>query len=138
MTDIANKIIELRVALRRICMCESSEKGKSTLSLKTKVLFLIEKGLSSKDIIATLNIAKTNLALITNSLAENGLITKRKKSRDRREKAYLLTDAGEDYLNECRENINSLFKSVITSDDDNDDACNKIDEVLNLLSFVGY
>ncbi len=137
MYDIADKIIELRLATRRVCMCESAQSKKSTMSLKTKVLFLIERGNSAKDIIWNLNIAKTNLALLTSSLERDGLITKTQKLRDKREKNYTLTDKGIKYLSERKEIINSLFKTLITSESDLEDAVSKIDEVLDLLSFVG-
>lgn len=44
MYELAEKIIELRLATRRACMCEGKGRSKkNTLSLKTKVLFLIGK-----------------------------------------------------------------------------------------------
>jgi DNA-binding MarR family transcriptional regulator len=118
-------------------MCESAQSKKSTMNLKTKVLFLIERGNATKDIIWNLNIAKTNLALITSALEHDGLITKTQKLRDKREKNYTLTDKGIKYLSERKEIINALFKTLITSESDLEDASNKIDEVLDLLSFVG-
>lgn len=137
MFDIADKIIELRLLTRRVCMCENSEKGKNTMSLKTKILYLIDKAFTTKDIIATLGIAKTNLALITTSLANDGLITKTQKSRDKREKSYALTVKGMDYLDERKDVINNAFKNVLTNEDDFDNAVEKFDEILKLLSFVG-
>lgn len=136
MFDIADKIIELRLLTRRVCMCENSEKGKNTMSLKTKILYLIDKAFSTKDIIACLGIAKTNLALITTSLANDGLITKTQKSRDKREKSYALTVKGMDYLDERKEVINNAFKNVLTDEEDFESAVEKFDEILKLLSFV--
>lgn len=137
MFDIADKIIELRLITRRVCMCENSEKGKNTMSLKTKILYLIDKAFSTKDIIACLGIAKTNLALITTSLANDGLITKTQKTRDKREKSYALTVKGMDYLDERKEVINNAFKNVLTDEEDFESAVEKFDEILKLLSFVG-
>ena len=137
MFDIADKIIELRLITRRVCMCENSEKGKNTMSLKTKILYLIDKAFSTKDIIACLGIAQTNLALITTSLANDGLITKTQKTRDKREKSYALTVKGMDYLDERKEVINNAFKNVLTDEEDFESAVEKFDEILKLLSFVG-
>ena len=137
MFDIADKIIELRLLTRRVCTCENSEKGKNTMSLKTKILYLIDKAFSTKDIIACLGIAKTNLALITTSLANDGLITKTQKTRDKREKSYALTVKGMDYLDERKEVINNAFKNVLTDEEDFESAVEKFDEILKLLSFVG-
>ncbi|MFR6641335.1 MAG: MarR family transcriptional regulator [Christensenellales bacterium] len=71
-------------------MCEGDGGvKKSTLSLKTKLLFLIERGLSSREILSALAIAKTNLAALTKELASEGLIEKTRDARDRREKGTL-------------------------------------------------
>ena len=79
MYDLAKGIIALRLATRRACMCEGKgQTKKNTLSLKTKVLFLIAEGCSPRDIIACLMIAKTNLALLTRDMATEGLIVKTK------------------------------------------------------------
>lgn len=58
-------------------MRERRKREKNTLSLKTKLLFLIERGLSSREILSALAIAKTNLAALTKELANDGLIQKR-------------------------------------------------------------
>lgn len=136
MYDIADKIIELRLATRKACMCEGSC-NKSTLNLKTKVLFLIDKGYSAKDIIATLSIAKTNLALLTSALEKDGLIKKIQRARDKREKAYYITEKGETFLYERKRVINDSFARIFSDDEQFDDACAKVDEVLSLLSFIG-
>ena len=82
-------------------MCEGKgNTKKNTLSLKTKVLFLISEGCGVKQIIASLFIAKTNLALLTRDMAEEGLIVKTKGSADRREVNFALTELGRAYLDE--------------------------------------
>ena len=138
MYDIADKIIELRLNTRRVCMCEGEKNKKSTITLKTKVLFLIAQGLSTKDIILSLGIAKTNLALLTSSLSDEGLIIKKQKIDDKREKSYTLTEKGKQHLVSVKEKINLAFKTLITNDEEYDDAISKIDEVLSLMSFIGY
>lgn len=81
-------------------MCEGQHGSrKSTLSLKTKVLFLIGKSCSPKEIIAATCIAKTNLALLTKDMASEGLIDKNKGTLDRREVSYIITEKGREYLN---------------------------------------
>lgn len=138
MYDIADKLIHLRLNTRRVCMCEGEKNKKSTITLKTKVLFLIAQGMGTKDIILSLGIAKTNLALLTSSLSDEGLIVKKQKTNDKREKSYSLTEKGTRHLNEIRERINLAFKTVITTDEEFADAENKIDAVLDLMSFIGY
>lgn len=101
MHELAKSIIALRLSTRRACMCEGKgNTKKNTLSLKTKVLFLISEGCGVKQIIASLFIAKTNLALLTRNMAEEGLIVKTKGSADRREVNFALTELGRAYLDE--------------------------------------
>ena len=138
MYDIADKIIELRLNTRRVCMCEGEKNKKSTITLKTKVLFLIAQGLSTKDIILSLEIAKTNLALLTSSLSDEGLIIKKQKNDDKREKSYTLTEKGAQHLSDVKSRINQAFRTVITTDEEFEDAQRKIGEVLDLMSFIGY
>lgn len=94
-------------------MCESDgNTKKNTLSLKTKLLFLIERGLSSREILSALAIAKTNLAALTKELADEGLIQKTRDSRDRREKKYSLTPKGERCLRSKKEAIEANFSEA--------------------------
>lgn len=138
MYDVADKIIDLRLNTRRVCMCEGEKNKKSTITLKTKVLFLIAQGLSTKDIILSLGIAKTNLALLTSSLSDEGLIIKQQKLDDKREKSYTLTAQGKQHLDSVKEKINLAFKTVITTDEEFESAIKKIDDVLDLMSYIGY
>lgn len=138
MYDVADKIINLRLNTRRVCMCEGEKNKKSTITLKTKVLFLIAQGLSTKDIILSLGIAKTNLALLTSSLSDEGLIIKKQKLDDKREKSYTLTAQGKQHLDSVKEKINLAFKTVITTDEEFESAIKKIDDVLDLMSYIGY
>lgn len=101
MHELAKSIIALRLSTRRACMCEGKgNTKKNTLSLKTKVLFLISEGCGVKQIIASLFIAKTNLALLTRDMTEEGLIVKTKGAADRREVNFALTELGRAYLDE--------------------------------------
>lgn len=138
MYDVADKIIDLRLNTRRVCMCEGEKNKKSTITLKTKVLFLIAQGLSTKDIILYLGIAKTNLALLTSSLSDEGLIIKQQKLNDKREKSYTLTAKGKQHLDSVKEKINLAFKTIITTDEEFENAVKKIDDVLDLMSYIGY
>ncbi|MBQ8882714.1 MAG: hypothetical protein IJY70_04940 [Clostridia bacterium] len=101
MDKFAKTLIKLRLATRKVCMCEAdSGQKKNTLSLRTKVLFLIGEGYDTAQIISTLLIAKTNLALLTKQLAEGGLIEKAKNDEDHRKLLYFLTERGKAYLDE--------------------------------------
>lgn len=134
---LADKIIELRIATRRACMCENTDnKKKSTLSLKTKILYLISKNCSPKEITLMLCIAKTNLALIAKSLIDDGLIVRHRNPRDKREISYTLTAKGKKYLNNCLEIIEDNFKNVFSDEKEYDQAVEKIDRVLETFSYI--
>lgn len=137
MDTLAQKIIELRLATRRACMCEGKgQSKKNTLSLKTKVMFLISKGCCPKEIIQSLVIAKTNLALLTKDMAEDGLIVKTKGTLDRREVSYTLTEKGRAYLDERMSVIEEGAKSTLLTDDDYNGAIELIERATRLLSGI--
>lgn len=138
--SISEKIVELRIATRRACMCENTDKKKkNTLSLKTKILFLLkDKNLMPCDIISMLQIAKTNLAIMTSQMADEGLIHKIKSDFDKREITYEITDEGRAYLARRLDIIENAFKNILTDETEYESAVSKVDEVLSLLSFLGY
>ena len=139
MHELANRIVDLRLSLRRACMCENTDNNKkSTLSLKTKVLFLISRGANAKEITLTLCIAKTNLALITSSLIEDGFIVKSKNPKDKREIIFTATAKGKRYLSNCLDVIEQSFKNILTEKKEYADAVQKLDGVLEILSFLSY
>ena len=139
MKELAEKVVELRLASRRACMCENQDNvKKSTLSLRTKVLYLISKGCSPKEITLRLCIAKTNLALITTALVNGGLILKTRNTKDKREIIFSLTAKGKKELNDCLETIAEAFKNILTGSKEKNDAIRKIDEVLEIFSYLSY
>ena len=48
-----------------------------------------------------------------------------------------ITDAGRAYLARRLEIIESGFKNILTDEKDYEEACDNIDEVIGLLSFLG-
>ena len=135
MFEIAEKIIELRLATRKACMCEADYGNKKgTLSLKTKILFLISRSLSPREIVLATRIAKTNLALLTKSMADEGLIVKNKGNLDKREVSYVLTEKGKTYL-DCRlSQIQNDISKNFVSDEQYNDALDVLTRAIELLS----
>ncbi len=132
MYDLAKSIIALRLSTRRACMCEGKgQTKKNTLSLKTKVLFLIAEGCCAREITACLMIAKTNLALLTRDMADEGLIVKTKGTTDHREVNFSLTQAGREYLDKRLSVIENNVASL-----DKDNAKNIIEAATVLLNNV--
>lgn len=136
---IADKLVELKILLRRACMCENAGTAKkSTLSLRTKVLYLLkDRPLKAGELISALCVAKPNVTALTNSLEADGLITKTRSSGDRREVTLALTESGVEYLNERLAIIESGFKNILTTEEEYGEAESDVEDVISLLSFLG-
>ncbi len=135
--NLSEKLVELRIATRGATMCESMNgKAKNTLSLKTKVLFLLkDKSLPPTDLMTALHLAKTNLALLAGEMARDGLITKDKQEYDKRAVYYSITDLGKEYLGARLSAIeNSLLKAFPGKEYDK--ALKTLSEAVNILSFL--
>lgn len=135
--NLSEKLVELRIATRGATMCESvNGKQKNTLSLKTKILFLLkDKDLPPIDIMTSLHLAKTNLALLTSEMAKDGLITKDRQARDKRIVYYSLTDKGREYLEARLNIIETALKKAFDKEEYNR-AYAALDEAVNVLSFI--
>lgn len=128
MSELSEKIIELRIAARRATMCEDDGTfKKNTLSLKTKVLFMISRGAAPKVIMDTLSIVKSNLAAITKSLVLEGFIIKSKNLDDLRNVFYSLTPLGEEHLSEKLSRIDKTYAHLSPS---------YLDECIKSMDFV--
>lgn len=135
--NLSEKLVELRIATRGATMCESvNGKPKNTLSLKTKILFLLkDKSLPPIDIMTALHLAKTNLALLAGEMAREGLITKDKQQYDKRVVYYSITDLGKNYLNARLSAIEaSLLKAF--PGEEYDKAFKTLNDAVNILSFL--
>ncbi len=132
---LSEYIVKLRIATRSATMCENvSGKNKNTLSLRTKILFLLkDKPLAPSDIMSLLHLAKTNLAILMNSMVEEDLVVKIKNSSDKREITYKITDLGLEYLSERLEIIESAARAL---GDDYASAAEKLSEALSVLEFI--
>ena len=137
MKKISESVIDLRIATRRACMCENADNNKkSTLSLKTKVLYLIAHGCSPKDIQLILCIAKTNLALIAAALEKQGFIVKSRAYDDRRHVTYAVTGKGKKYLASCLEIIEKSFSAAFPDKESYQAALKKLEDALEAFSFI--
>lgn len=135
--NLSEKLVELRIATRSATMCESSVgKAKNTLSLKTKVLFLLKhKSLPPIDIMTTLHLAKTNLALMTTEMAKDGLIIKEKTQSDKRSVYYTITEKGSEYLQTRLDVIEATLKKAF-NDEEYEHAFKVLEEAVDVLSFL--
>lgn len=95
--NINHKLIETRLLLEDLTESMESENNPSMqLTMKTKILFFVEKNVSCPPslLINKLNIAKSNLALLCKSLIEEGLMQAHKNEQDKRNVFYVLTQKG--------------------------------------------
>ncbi len=134
---LSEKLVELRIATRGATMCESlSGKPKNTLSLKTKILFLLkDRSLPPIDIITTLHLAKTNLALLTSEMAREKLITKDKPQYDKRVIVYSITDLGREYLNARLSAIENTLNKAFDGEE-YAKAYETLSDAVNILSYI--
>ncbi|MBE5730495.1 MAG: MarR family transcriptional regulator [Clostridiales bacterium] len=135
--ELAQKLVELRIATRGATMCENMYgKSKNTLSLKTKILFLIrDKSLPPSDIISTLHLAKTNVALIAAEMIKEGLIVKEKSELDKRSVWYAITDKGKEYLDSRLRVIEDMLNERY-SKKDYQRALKIMSDAIDILSFI--
>lgn len=137
MKSISEKIIELRIATRKVTLCEAEGRAKTTLSLKSKILFLLkDKDLSPSDIISALGIAKTNLTILTSSMIKDGLIIKYKKPNDQRAVFYSITQKGKEHIGKLISYIDALFDKVIDDEETKNKYINEITDIIDLISFL--
>lgn len=93
--EFAKKIIKLRIATRKGCLCEDGEKR--LIGLKTKMLFLLNEheSLTPNMLIAFLNVSKPNLTILGQELEKEGLI-ERSQLKDKRNISYRITSMGKE------------------------------------------
>jgi len=135
-SGLAKKIVELRIATRRACMCEEGDKA--LLSLKTKMLYVLSQSerVTPPEILSALKILKPNLTAMSKEMEAEGLITRTKTLIDRRSITYTITPDGEKYLSERLARIAESLKGVYARQEDYDGAVQKIDDILDFLSFL--
>ncbi len=136
MERIADAAVALRIATRKACMGNEQGKKKNTLSLETKILFLIkDKPLTPNNLIDALALQKSNLASLARQMEESGLIV-RKKLPGRRETAYHITESGAAYLDGKLNVIDESFKKFLSDEKDYESAIETLNAAVRLLSFI--
>ena len=79
---------------------------------------------------------KSNLALLARSCIADGYIAKAHRSDDMRALTYSLTEKGKEYLDSLLDEIERKFDTVITNEDEKAGACENLDSVIALLSYL--
>jgi DNA-binding MarR family transcriptional regulator len=137
MEKLSEKIIQLRLATRRVTAVEGrAGKAKSTLSLKSKILFLIrQRSATPVDIMHRLGIVKTNFSLLIKQMIREGLVKKINDTADRREIRVSITEDGKKYLSTRLDIIESVCNRTFNQAE-YDEALKKLDDALSVLDFI--
>ena len=130
-----SRILDLAIRLENLCEGFDETNKSAILTSKIKILF----ELSKKDVVTpstlknNVGLAKSNIAILCNSLAKEGLIEKKKDKFDTREILYSLTDSGREHLAEYLKKAQKNFEGQLAYKDNME----QIDtEVQNLYELV--
>ena len=110
--DICDKIMDLRITLASCCDGFSVKESSKNLlfSNKTKVLYLLDKKDSMPtELIATIGIAKSNLANLLKSMMEDGTIESYRNEGNTRNVFYCITDKGREELHSYKTTLGGEF-----------------------------
>lgn len=130
---IAKRIIELKIAARRIC---AEAQNKSDVPLKVKTLYLLSvKPRQPFELISALAVVKSNLAAIMRELIADGFAEKNTLERDHREIVYNITKEGEKELLLTLERIQKHVETAL-SPEEREDAERKLEAAADILSFI--
>lgn len=89
-----------------------------------------------REIMDALCMNKSNLALLARSCIEDGYVIKARKSDDMRALSYSITEKGKEYLDSLLQEIERKFDTVITTENEKSAACENLDGVIELLSYL--
>lgn len=131
--DIYDKLIELRITLSTYCdgFNVKNFSKNTSLSARTKILHLLStRDLSPNEIIAELAIAKSNVAIITKSMIDDGVIISYKKIDNTRNIYYSITENGIQEL----QNYKETFRKILdVKSEDIEDLDKSINKILNVI-----
>lgn len=123
------------MSLKSLSESNYSDSGQSfALTMKIKALFFINKHIDCPPslLIQKLNIAKSNLALLSKSLIKEGLIVANKKQSDKRNIFYSTTQKGKQELTRYYDSLTKVFHNRF-KDKEQRLFDKKIDELLSIL-----
>ena len=101
-------IIELKLISDRIA--EGKGESAGIFSNTYQILYILtrKEKVTPKELIAELNMAKSNLAILAKKMMKDGLIESHKDKSNRREIFYNITEAGSEMLQDKLDNIDTV------------------------------
>lgn len=109
-TYISEEILDLLIGFEYLLESQSGEK----FDIKHKILHLVSKREKTNPnyLVEILNIARSNLAIICNSLIKEGLLAKFKEETNKKEIYYTITSLGQEKLKEKFENTEKTLDKL--------------------------
>lgn len=104
----SKNIIELKLISDRIA--EGKGESAGIFSNTYQILYILtrKEQVTPKELIAELNIAKSNLAILAKKMIKDGLIESHKDKFNKREIFYNITEAGKQMLQDKLDNIDTV------------------------------
>ncbi len=104
----SRNIIELKLISDRIA--EGRGEGASIFSNAFQILYCLDRAerVTPKELIAELNIAKSNLAILAKKMIKDGQIESHKDKQNKREIYYNITPVGKELLQQKLDNIDTI------------------------------
>lgn len=110
--SICDKLIDLRIVLTTACDGFSVENGSkdTILSTRTKVLHLLSgRDMTPAELIDVLGVAKSNLANLSKSMIEDGVIESYKNADNMRNVYYRVCDKGLEELRNYKKDLSNIL-----------------------------
>ena len=129
---LSDKIIELLLYARKV-----TETNNRAFGLKERLLFcLLDGPLPPRELLDSLCMVKSNLALLAAKCIEEGLIVKSKRAGDGRALFYSLTEKGRATVTALLDDIEKKFDTVLTTSSGRVTANATLESAVELLSFL--
>lgn len=103
----ARKLLEVKTLSQTVCNITKNEATNNTL----KVLYFVDEyvSVSPQILISKLGIVKSNLALLTRKMINDGLIESKHSLNDKRAITYSITPKGKQMLTSYLEKLEKIF-----------------------------
>ena len=104
----SRNIVELKLISDRIAEGKGEKAG--IFSNTYQILYILDRKerVTPKELIAELNMAKSNLAILAKKMIKDGLIESHKDKSNKREIFYNITEIGKEMLQEKLDNIDTV------------------------------
>lgn len=124
-------VIDIKLCADRLI--EGLGNGRRMFTVEDQMLYLIvnEGPIAPRDIVKKLNIVKTNLASLANTMIRDGMIEKRHLPENKKEIEYIATEKGKKILQEGIAGIAARFVNI------DKEVAQKISSVSKVLKKLG-